>query len=337
MAASSHDEDHGAHREDAPLQYATGYHAPVLWKTVVNELITDPSGIYVDATLGGGGHAAALLDALDPSGRVIGIDQDPEALAAARDRLHDDEDAGRFQAVHGTFGDLEQLLDAAGIGPVDGLLLDLGVSSHQIDAAERGFSFQQKGPLDMRMNPRTGLTAHQVVNAWSEDDLKQAFYRYGEERRAPQITRAIIGARPIETTDALAVVIRSAVPERDEVKTLARIFQAIRIVVNDELGELERALEQAGSVVRTGGRIAVISYHSLEDRRVKRYLRYGNFEGEPVRDLYGTLIAPWSEVNRKPIRASEAEVEANPRARSARLRIAERRGEVGDTPPAPMP
>jgi 16S rRNA (cytosine1402-N4)-methyltransferase len=189
----------------------------------------------------------------------------------------------------------------------------------------------------MRMNPRTGLTAHQVVNAWGEDDLKQAFYRYGEERRAPQITRTIIGARPIETTDALADVIRSAVPERDEVKTLARIFQAIRIVVNDELGELERALEQAGSVVRTGGRIAVISYHSLEDRRVKRYLRYGNFEGEPVRDLYGTLIAPWSEVNRKPIRASEAEVEANPRARSARLRIAERRGEVGDTPPAPMP
>ena len=332
-----HDEDDGARREDAPLQYATGYHAPVLWKIVVDELITDPSGIYVDATLGGGGHAAALLDALDPSGRVIGIDQDPEALAAARDRLRDDEEAGRFQTLHGNFGDLEQQLDAEGVGPIDGLLLDLGVSSHQIDAAERGFSFQQEGPLDMRMNPRTGLTAHQVVNAWSEDELKQAFYRYGEERRAPQITRAIIDARPIETTDALADVIRSAVPERDEVKTLARIFQAIRIVVNDELDELERALEQAESVVQTGGRIVVISYHSLEDRRVKRYLRYGNFEGEPIRDLYGTLIAPWSEVNRKPIRASEAEIEANPRARSARLRIAERRDDTDDATPAPNP
>jgi 16S rRNA (cytosine1402-N4)-methyltransferase len=301
----------------------------------VDELITDPSGVYVDATLGGGGHAAALLDALDSSGRVLGIDQDPEALAAARDRLHADETAGRFQALHGTFGDLEQLLDAEGVGPVDGLLLDLGVSSHQIDAAERGFSFQQEGPLDMRMNPRTGLTAHQVVNAWGEDELKQAFYRYGEERRAPQITRAIIDARPIETTDALADVIRSAVPERDEVKTLARIFQAIRIVVNDELGELERALEQAESVVRPDGRIAVISYHSLEDRRVKRYLRYGNFEGNPVRDLYGNLVAPWEEVVRGPIEAGDNEVAANPRARSARLRIAQRRDD--DEMGQPMP
>ena len=299
-----HDANNGAHPEGAPQKYATGYHAPVLCKTVVDELITDLSGVYVDATLGGGGHAAALLDALDPSGRVIGIDRDPEALAAARDRLRGAEEAGRFQAVHGSFGDLGPLLDAEGIVPVDGLLLDLGVSSHQIDAAERGFSFQQEGPLDMRMNPRTGLTAHQVVNAWGEDELKQAFYRYGEERRAPQVTRAIVAARPIQTTGALADVIRSAVPERDEIKTLARIFQAIRIVVNDELGELERVLEQAESVVRPDGRIAVISYHSLEDRRVKRYLRYGNFEGEPVRDLYGTLIAPWSEVNRKPIRAS---------------------------------
>jgi 16S rRNA (cytosine1402-N4)-methyltransferase len=332
-----HDANNGAHPEGAPQKYATGYHAPVLCKTVVDELITDLSGVYVDATLGGGGHAAALLDALDPSGRVIGIDRDPEALAAARDRLRGAEEAGRFQAVHGSFGDLGPLLDAEGIVPVDGLLLDLGVSSHQIDAAERGFSFQQEGPLDMRMNPRTGLTAHQVVNAWGEDELKQAFYRYGEERRAPQVTRAIVAARPIQTTGALADVIRSAVPERDEIKTLARIFQAIRIVVNDELGELERVLEQAESVVRPDGRIAVISYHSLEDRRVKRYLRYGNFEGEPVRDLYGTLIAPWSEVNRKPIRASEAEVKANPRARSARLRIAERRTDTDDATPAPNP
>lgn len=322
---------------DSPLQYATSYHAPVLWKRVVNELVTDPEGLYVDATLGGGGHAAALLDALAPAGRVLGIDRDPEALAAARDRLHDAHDARRFRAVHGSFGRLQSVLEAAGAIPIDGLLLDLGVSSHQIDAAERGFSFQQTGPLDMRMNPQVGRTAEQVVNTWDEDALKQAFYRYGEERRAPQVARAIVAARPIETTEALAEVIRSAVPTRDEVKTLARIFQALRIVVNDELEELERALEHATAVVRPGGRIAVISYHSLEDRRVKRYLRYGNFEGEPVRDLYGNLIAPWEPIHRKPLRATDAEVEANPRARSARLRIAERRDDADDAPPAPNP
>ena len=333
----THDDDNGARPDGAPRRYATEYHAPVLWKHIVDGLITDPDGVYVDATLGGGGHAAALLDALAPAGRVLGIDRDPEALAAARDRLRDDREAGRFRALHGNFGDLQQLLDAEGIIPVDGVLLDLGVSSHQIDEAERGFSFQQEGPLDMRMNPRAGLTAHQVVNAWSEDELKQAFYRYGEERRAPQIARAVVAARPIETTAALADVIRGAVPERDEVKTLARIFQAIRIVVNGELEELERALEQAESVVRPGGRIAVISYHSLEDRRAKRYLRYGNFEGEPVRDLYGTLIAPWQEINRKPLRAAEDEVEANPRARSARLRLAERRDDADAGPPMPTP
>lgn len=333
----THDDDDARRDDRAPLQYATAYHTPVLWKEIVDGLIIDPSGIYVDATLGGGGHAAALLDALAPAGRVLGIDRDPEALGAARERLRDSVEAGRFRAVHGNFGDLESLLDAEDALPVDGVLFDLGVSSHQIDEAERGFSFQQEGPLDMRMNPRAGLTAHQIVNAWSEDELKQAFYRYGEERRAPQIARAIITARPIETTDALADVIRSAVPERDEVKTLARVFQALRIVVNDELEVLERALEQTESVVRPAGRIAVISYHSLEDRRAKRYLRYGNFEGEPVRDLYGTLIAPWRELNRKPLRATEAETEANPRARSARLRIAERRDNADAGPPAPNP
>jgi len=334
----THSENDGADRgdADAPRRYATGYHAPVLWKNVVDGLITDPEGLYVDATLGGGGHAAALLDALAPAGRVLGIDRDPEALAAARERLRDEIEAGRFRALHGNFGDLQELLDAEDAVSIDGLLLDLGVSSHQIDAAERGFSFQVEGPLDMRMNPRTGLTAHQVVNAWGEGELRQAFYRYGEEHRAPQIARAIIEARPIETTDALADVVRGAVPTRDEKKTLARIFQAIRIVVNDELAVLERALEQAEAVVRPGGRMAVISYHSLEDRRVKRYFRYGNFEGDPIRDLYGNLIAPWREMNRKPIRASDEEVDANPRARSARLRIAERR-EPTDATPAPNP
>lgn len=333
----THGGDGGRERDDAsaPLRYATGYHVPVLWKNVVDGLITDPEGCYVDATLGGGGHAAALLDALAPDGRVLGIDRDPEALRASRERLRAEIAAGRFHALHGNFGALQDLLQAEGLVPIDGLLLDLGVSSHQIDAAERGFSFQAEGPLDMRMNPRTGLTAHQVVNAWGEDELRQALYRYGEERRAPQIARAIVDARPLETTAALADAVRGAVPARDEVKSLARVFQALRIAVNDELAMLERVLEQAEAVVRPGGRLAVISYHSLEDRRVKRYLRYGNFEGRPVRDLYGNLIAPWRELVRTPVRASEGEIEANPRARSARLRIAERRDSDGTASPAP--
>ena len=318
----------------SPMQYATDYHAPVLWKKVVDMLVTDPAGIYVDATLGGGGHAKALLDALAPDGRVLGIDRDPEALSEARERLRDAHEAGRFTAVHGNFGQLQALLESEGAAPVDGVLLDLGLSSHQIDEAERGFSFQAEGPLDMRMNPERGLTAAEIVNDWSEGELRRIFFEFGEERHSSRIARAIIEARPLGTTEDLADTVRSVVPTRDEVKTLARIFQAIRIAVNAELDVLEQALEQATEVVRTGGRMAVISYHSLEDRRVKRYFRYGNFEGDPVRDLYGNLIAPWSEINRKPIEATEDEVDANPRARSARLRVAERQ-EPDAGPPHP--
>ena len=318
----------------SPMQYATDYHAPVLWKKVVDMLVTDPAGIYVDATLGGGGHATALFDALAPDGRVLGIDRDPEALSEARERLRDAHEAGRFTAVHGNFGQLQALLESEGAAPVDGVLLDLGLSSHQIDEAERGFSFQAEGPLDMRMNPERGLTAAEIVNDWSEGELRRIFFEFGEERHSSRIARAIVEARPLGTTEDLADTVRSVVPTRDEVKTLARIFQAIRIAVNAELDVLEQALEQATEVVRTGGRMAVISYHSLEDRRVKRYFRYGNFEGDPVRDLYGNLIAPWSEINRKPIEATEDEVDANPRARSARLRVAERQ-EPDAGPPHP--
>lgn len=327
-------QDDSPHGGD-PLRYATDYHAPVLSHDVQARLVTDPAGRYVDATLGGGGHARALLDVLDPEGVVLGIDRDADALATARKRLADEREAGRFRAVRGNFGRLKELLEAEEFVPVDGLLLDLGVSSHQIDASERGFSFQEDGPLDMRMNPRRGLTAAQIVNEWSEHDLRDVLRRYGEERRASAIARAIVEARPLDTTRALADVIKATVPPPDEVKTLARVFQALRIAVNAELEALENALEQSTEVVRTGGRIAVISYHSLEDRRVKRYLRYGNFEGEPRRDLYGNLVAPWTETPRGPIEARDAEVHANPRARSARLRVAERRSEEEAGPPVP--
>jgi 16S rRNA (cytosine1402-N4)-methyltransferase len=318
-----------------PLQYATEYHAPVLFHAVTERLITDPAGRYVDATLGGGGHAAALLDALAPDAHVLGIDQDPEALRAARTRLSADVDAGRFRAVQGNFGSLRSILKAHDAMPVDGLLLDLGVSSHQIDEAERGFSFQREGPLDMRMDASGGgLTAHQIVNHWDARDIADAIFHYGDERRSRPIARAIIDARPLDTTHDLADAVRSAVPDRDEVKSLARVFQGLRIAVNAELDVLEDVLEQSADVIREGGRIAVISYHSLEDRRVKRFLRYGNFEGKPIRDMYGTLIAPFEEQKPSPIEAGEEEVEANPRARSARLRVAER---TPDDAGQPMP
>ncbi len=308
-----------------PMQYATAYHAPVLCNAVVEALVTDRAGLYVDATLGGGGHSAALLEALAPTGRLVGIDQDDEALAAAEERLAEDLARGRLRLLHGNFGDLERLLAGIGVTEIDGLLLDLGVSSHQLDTAGRGFAFQAEGALDMRMDARSGVTAHEVVNRWGEAELRQVLRAFGEEPRARRIARAIVEARPLGTTRVLADVVRRAVPTREEVKTLARVFQALRIAVNAELERLEAALAAAVRLLKPGRRIAVISYHSLEDRRVKRFLRYGNLQGEPVRDAYGNLLTPWREVTRKPLRASAAEVAANPRARSARLRVAERK------------
>jgi 16S rRNA (cytosine1402-N4)-methyltransferase len=335
MPESDEPDDRSSDRGD-PLRYATDYHAPVLSHDVRTRLVTAADGRYVDATLGGGGHARALLDALGPDAQLLGVDRDPEAIDAARERLADEREAGRFRAVRGTFGDLRQILEGENVLPIDGLLLDLGVSSHQIDDPERGFSFQGEGPLDMRMGPRSRqLSARQIVNDWSERDLRGLLREYGEEKRAGAVAHAVVEARPLDTTRDLADTVRSVVPPPEETKTLARVFQALRIAVNAELDELEAVLEQSPDLVRTEGRIAVISYHSLEDRRVKRFLRYGNFEGEPRRDLYGNLVAPWRETPREPIEAREAEIEANPRARSARLRVAERRS--GDEAGPPMP
>jgi len=308
-----------------PRSYGTAYHVPVLYKAVVEGLITDPAGCYVDATIGGGGHAAALLDALAPEGRLIGIDRDPEALEAVRHRLTQALAEGRLQLLQGNFADLEALLDALGIGWIDGLLLDLGVSSHQLDKAARGFSFQAEGPLDMRMDPSGGgPTAQQLLMRWSLQELAEVLRRFGEEPRALKLARAIYEARPIPTTKALAEIVRREVPPKEAAKTLARVFQALRIAVNDELRALEQVLEAATRRIRPGGRLAVISYHSLEDRRVKRFLRYGNLEGQPLRDVYGQLQTPWRPLTRRPIRPSDDEIAANPRARSARLRLAER-------------
>lgn len=314
-------------RRGGPLAYATDYHAPVLCKAVVDGLIWNRHGVYVDGTLGGGGHTSAMLDVLEPDGRVIGIDQDPDAIEAASSRLRSEVESGRLLVLQGNFGSVQTLISEAGFDTVDGLLLDLGISSHQIDSAERGFSYSAEGELDMRMDKDSAVSAYDLVNSWTESELCDLMRSFGEEPRARVLARRIIEARPLESTHDLAAVIRRSVPQRDEMKTLSRVFQAIRIAVNRELEVLEDVLEQAVGFIEPPGRIAVISYHSLEDRRVKRYLRYGNFQGEPVRDFYGNLVAPWKELTRHPLQPDETEIGTNPRARSARLRIAERIGD----------
>ncbi len=304
--------------------FATSFHIPVLCKAVTEGLITKTGGVYVDTTLGGGGHSAALLELLSPRGRVFGVDRDVEALDASCSRLVADLERGRFTPLRGNFEHIEQLLEEAGEAQVDGLVADLGVSSHQIDTASRGFSYLSEGALDMRMDMRGGRSARDIVNSWDWGMLKEVFSTFGEEPRSGRIARAIVEARPFETTAELAEAVRRVAPGREAVRTLSRVFQALRIAVNRELEALEGLLEASVHVVRPGGRMAVISYHSLEDRRVKRFFRYGNFGREPFRDAYGNPLVPWKERMRKPVRPDAEEVAANPRARSACLRIAER-------------
>ena len=297
------------------------FHAPVLCKAVLEGLITDRSGTYVDGTVGGGGHAKAILDALEAAGRVFGIDQDPDAIAVCRARFSDER---RFRLIEGNFGDMRRLLSEAGVEYVDGILLDLGVSSHQIDTPERGFSYRADGPLDMRMDQTSDFTAGDFINTATESELIKILRSFGEEPRSRKISAAIVKARPVESTRDFADVVAGAVPARDQVKTLSRVFQAIRIRINDELDVLERSLFASVDLLRPGGRIAVISYHSLEDRRTKLFFRSGNLRGIQVRDVYGNLLSPLRLVTRKPIVADDEETSVNPRSRSARLRIAER-------------
>ncbi len=319
---------------DDVLRYATDYHAPVLLAETLDLLVTDPAGLYIDGTLGGGGHSAALLDALGPDALVVGIDQDPEAIARATDRLADDIDGGRFVALQGNFADLAGLLRRADLGdrPATGVLLDLGVSSHQIDAAERGFAFGTDGPLDMRMDS-AGESAADLVRRLSPDALADVIYQYGEERRSRGIAKAIKAAAPT-TTGELADAVRQSVPGRDEQKSLARVFQALRIAVNGELDVLEAVLPAALDALAVGGRLAVMSYHSLEDRRAKQFLKTGRFSNRVEKDHFGNPITPWTAVTRRAVTASPAEVAANPRARSARLRVAEKTTEPPERHPA---
>ena len=301
-------------------------HTPVLLGAVLDALRIRPGAWIVDATVGAGGHAAAMLEAAGPEGRLLGIDQDPQALALAGERLA--RFGPRVRLVHACFDQLAAVAAAEGMTAVDAILMDLGVSSMHLDDPARGFSFQKEGPLDMRMDPtHGGLTAADIVNTWEEEELADLLRRYGEERHHRRIARQIAQQRPFSGTVELARAIEQVLPRREKIHPATRTFQALRIAVNDELGALERALPQAVALLKPGGRLAVISFHSLEDRIVKRFLRQEATDcicppGQPVCTCgHRATVRP---VTRKPVTASAAEVAANPRSRSARLRAVEK-------------
>lgn len=304
-------------------------HTPVLLSESIAALQPRSGGRYIDATLGGGGHAERVLELSGPNGALLGIDADPVALEAARTRLSRFGD--RLVTAESYFDNLGVIAAGRGFASCDAVFFDLGVSSPQLDTAERGFSFQAEAPLDMRMGPSAGLTAADVVNTWPETELQRVFTAYGEERYARRIARAIVqerGSSGISTTSQLArLVARAKPPSREAIHPATRVFQALRIAVNGELDRLERALPQAVDVLRSGGRLAVISFHSLEDRIVKRFMR------EEARGCICPPELPVCVCGRsprlhiitpRPVTATEAEVVENPRARSAKLRVAER-------------
>lgn len=304
-------------------------HVPVLLDEVVAGLQVDPGGRYIDATIGGGGHAAEILAASAPDGMLLGLDRDPAALDAASDRLTAYE--GRFELVHASFAHLSELAQAHDFAPVGGVLFDLGLSSLQLADVERGFSFMVDGPLDMRFDPTSGgPTAADLVNDLSVEALADILYEYGEETQSRRIAQAIVEARPIYTTQELVAVTEGAVGRRrGRLHPATLTFQALRIAVNEELKTLKVALPQAVELLEAGGRLAVIAFHSLEDRIVKRFMRQESKDCICPRELPICTCdheASLSVITRKPIRPTEEEVAANPRSRSARLRIAERKG-----------
>jgi len=295
------------------------YHNPVLLHESILGLNIIPDGIYVDTTFGGGGHARAILKKME-GGKLFAFDQDKDALA----NTPVDE---RFTLINQNFRYLKNFLRLHNIEQVDGILADLGVSSHQFDTGERGFSTRFDAPLDMRMNQLQELDAAVVVNTYSLRDLTHIFRKYGELKNAFQITKAIITAReiePIKTTEQLRSIVEKSFPGHSKNKFLAMVFQALRIEVNDEMAALKEMLLQSLEILKPGGRLVVISYHSLEDRPVKNLIRTGNFEGKLEKDFFGNPIVPFKNINRKPIVPTAKEIEQNSRARSAKLRIAEK-------------
>jgi 16S rRNA (cytosine1402-N4)-methyltransferase len=295
------------------------YHIPVLLKESIDGLRIKPEGTYVDATFGGGGHSMAILREIG-KGRLFAFDRDPSSVA---NKPEDD----RFKLISHNFRYLRNYLTLYNAHKIDGLLADLGVSSHQFDNPERGFSTRFKGGLDMRMDPESEITAAEIVNNYTEEELTKVFASYGEIPTAAGLSRLICKERKLnrfESTDQLVKVCFKLAPGGKENKFLAQVFQALRIEVNDELEALKNLLEQAAEIIYPGGRLVIISYHSLEDRLVKNFIRSGNFEGKLKKDFYGNPLLTFRAINKKPIVPKENEIESNKRARSAKLRIAEK-------------
>lgn len=297
----------------------TEYHNPVLLKETVDGLAIKPDGIYVDVTFGGGGHSREIIRRLSSHGKLYAFDQDQDAL---ENQIEDD----RFVLINENFRYIKRFLRFHGVRKVDGILGDFGVSSHQFDVAERGFSTRFESDLDMRMDQNKKLSAHEVVNEYDESDLRRVFFEYGELRNAPKLARTIVTERkngPIKTSSQLKEVLKPFLPRHKEHKILAQIYQAIRIEVNQEIEVLKDFLLQTPELLDKGGRISLISYHSLEDRLVKRFIRSGMFEGEPEKDIYGNVSVPFKKVGGLIVPTAE-EIAINNRARSAKLRVAER-------------
>jgi 16S rRNA (cytosine1402-N4)-methyltransferase len=293
-----------------------GYHRPVLLEESVDNLNIKPDGVYVDVTFGGGGHSKEILTRLT-NGKLIAFDQDPEAKANAIDDP-------RFTLVDQNFRYMKNWLRLLGHKSVDGILADLGVSSHQFDSESRGFSIRFDSTLDMRMDMQRDLNAQKVINTYDEEDLRRVLQEYGELNQARAMARAIVAARPIHSSEDLKQAVRRFLPAFKEHKVLAQIFQAFRIEVNDEMETLKEFLLQSAEMLKPGGRLVVISYHSLEDRLVKDFMKTGNFQGEPVKDFFGNLLRPLKPLSSKPIIPGEEEIAGNTRARSAKMRVAEK-------------
>ena len=303
------------------MNHPTFYHQPVLLAESIHWLNIQRGGSYVDVTFGGGGHSRAILGQLGPNGRLYAVDQDPDAQ---RNIPADP----RFTLLAGNFRHLSALLYSQHVFQVDGILADLGVSSHQFDEPSRGFSFRADAPLDMRMGPDTGLTAADILNDYSAEDLARILREYGEVPQPMRMARALAQYRPLQTTGQLVEALQPFLPRhkpREANSLLAQVFQALRIEVNDEIGALLDLLAQALELLKPGGRLVVISYHSLEDRPVKHFLNSGHFDGVVRKDMYGNPLTPWQVLTRKPLTPTDSEIAANPRARSAKLRVAEKK------------
>ena len=300
-------------------------HKPVLYKEIIHALQPKNFGCYVDGTVGAGGHARGVLEACAPDGRLLGLDLDPQALALARENLAPY--GQRVVLIQASFVSLPEAIHDLGWDVVDGILLDLGVSSMQMDTPERGFSLHHEAPLDMRFNPESGLTAAELINSLPKGDLAYLLFKYGEEPRANRIAKRIVEARPIATTTQLAEIVKRVYPGHSRVHPATRTFQALRIAVNDELTAVEKVLPEAAAALRPGGRLALISFHSLEDRMVKEFIRQES--KDQINPNYEQIYeverrAVLKEINRKPITPGEKEIRENPRSRSAKLRVAEK-------------